>query len=143
MASHCKEVISRLLFERGPWDAIDSEFEKRIPFDEPSAHEDCLRRQVETGEAAAHRIIYEGKRVGLVVTKIEEDAAREFVIVAIFCDAPVPLSREIQAACYRLAQESKCISMRFHTVRPAAARIAADEYGYRLTEVIMRKAVSQ
>lgn len=141
MASHRKEVISRLLFERGPWDAIDTEFEKRLPFDSPSDHEDCLRRQVEAGTADAWRIMHEGQRVGLVVTRIDEDAAREFVIMAIFCDAPVPLSRDIQATCYDLAQKAGCISMRFHTVRPAAARLAAEEYGYRLSEVIMRKPI--
>jgi hypothetical protein len=141
MASHDKEVISKVLFARAPWDAIDTEFMKRIPFDDPAEFEDCLCREVQSGKAESLRILHDGKRVGIAVIRIEEEAAREMVICAIFCDAPVPLSREIQTALHLIAKDRKCVSMRFHTVRPAAARLAAEEYGYRLSEIVMRRAV--
>ena len=142
MASHRKEVISKLLFERAPWDSIDHAFAKRIPFDAPAELEDSFCREVTAGEMEALRISYAGEPVGIICIKVDESYLRELVIAGVFCDAPVPLSREIEAACYAAAQARRCVSIRFHTMRPAAARLAAEEHGYRLTEVIMRKDVT-
>ena len=135
------EIASALLFKRAPWDALDSEYEKRIPYDAPADHVDCLRRMVAAGEAFLYHLESGGERVGLAVVKVDDGAARELVLVAVFCDGGAPFSREIAHAAERIARELRCISIRFHTVRPAAARLAADEFGYRLTEVVMRKTV--
>lgn len=142
MASKKKEVISRLLIERAPWDSTDQAFAKLIPFDDPAEHEDSFCREVNAGTMEALRINFDGKPVGIICLQVDESRLRELVIAGVFCDSPEgPLSREIQAACVIAAQARRCVSMRFHTMRAAAARIAADEYGWRLTEVIMRKDV--
>lgn len=135
------EIASRLLFERAPWDAIDAEFEKRIPFDSPSDWRDVLSRMCQSGEAFSYRIVEDGQRIGVLVCKVDEGAARELVVIAAYCAGSSPFAREIARAAESIAREERCISIRFHTVRPAAAQLAAQEFGYRLTEVIMRKNV--
>jgi hypothetical protein len=139
--AHSPEVVSKLLFERAPWDALDAEFEKRIPFDSPSDWRDVLSRMCQSGEAFSYRLVENGKRVGVLICKVDEGAARELVVVAAYCAGSQPFAREIGQAAELIAREQRCISIRFHTVRPAAARLAAEEFGYRLTEVIMRKNV--
>lgn len=139
MASHKKEVISRVLLQRGPWDTISQAFEKLIPFDSTVDHADELGRQIAAGVSTAHNIVHEGKRVGITITRVEEGKTRELVLVAVYCGAAVPLSREIAEAVEAMARAEKCDSIRFHTVRPAAARFAADEYGFRCAEIVMRK----
>jgi hypothetical protein len=135
------EVASGLLFKRAPWDSLDSEFEKKIPFDSPAEHRDCLRRLVESGEAQLWHLIENEKRIGFVVTRVESDAGRELVIVSAYCNGTVPFAREIAETAEKIAIENRCQSIRFHTVRPAAARLAADEFGFRLTELVLRKNV--
>lgn len=130
------------MLERAPWDAIDDEFQARIPFDSPHESADLLARLVREGSATSHRLMHDGRRVGLVITRVDEgNTGRELVLVAAYCDAEAPLSREIADAVEALARAERCASIRFHTVRPAAARYAVDQYGFRLTELVLRKNV--
>lgn len=141
MASLDEKVISGLLLRRAPWDATDDEFAARIPFDSAAASADELKQQIASGESHAAQIHHDGQRVGLLVTRIEtlRDGRREFVLVAAFADSTAPLTPQIASAAESLALAENCNSIRFHTVRAAAARLAAEAYGYRLAEVVMRK----
>lgn len=141
MASADEQVISGLLLRRAPWDATDDDFAARIPFDSAAASADELRQQIATGESQAAQIHHDGRRVGLLVTRVENlrDGRREFVLVAAFAESTEPLTPQIAAAVETLARAEACTSIRFHTVRPAAARLAVEAHGYRLAEVVMRK----
>lgn len=140
------ETISRLILDRGPWDAIDEDFAARIPFDSPHESKDLLRRLVTSGKSTAHRILTpSGERIGLLVTRIEEgNEGRELVCQAVFMDSPdcQPLTRQFAEANEALARAEKCTCLRFHTCRPQMARFAADNYGYRASEIVMRKTLS-
>lgn len=136
------ETISRLILDRGPWDAIDEAFAAKIPFDSPHESKDLLRRLVAAGQSTAHRLTHEGKRIGLLVTRCEDgNDGRELVCQAVFMDSPdgLPLTRPFADACEALARAEGCNVLRFHTCRPQMARFAADHYGYRASEIVMRK----
>jgi cytosine/adenosine deaminase-related metal-dependent hydrolase len=141
MAARSPQVASRLLLNRAPWDAIASEWERQIPFDDPAAHTDGLSRLVMSGAANCYHVVKDGERIGIVVTKVEESAARELVVVAIYSASPEPISPQLAEAIEDLARAESCISIRFHTIRAAAARYAAERHGYRLTELVMRKSL--
>ena len=130
-----------MLFRRCPWGAIDSAFEKRIPYDAPCEHADALRRQVESGSAELYHIEQGGKTVGMVVARVDCKAEKEFVVIAAFADSEQPVSSELDAWATALAASSGCASIRFHTIRAAAARFAVEVLGYRLTELVLRKNV--
>jgi hypothetical protein len=139
------EVISRLLLDRAPWDAIDDSFAARIPFDSPHESSDLLRRMVAAKTSTAHRFILDGQRAGLLITRIEEGTAgKELVCQAMFAETPdgLPITELIGAACENLARLEGCNCLRFHTCRPQMARFAADRFGYRLSELVMRKTLS-
>ena len=50
-----------------------------------------------------------------------------------------PITDEIGRACEALARAEKCTSLRFHTCRRAMARFAVEKFGYRISEIVMRK----
>lgn len=138
------ETISRLILDRGPWDAIDEAFAAKIPFDSPHESKDLLRRLVEKGISTAHRLLTPtGQRIGLLVTRCEDgNEGRELVCQAVFMETPdpmQPLTRQFADACESLARAEGCNVLRFHTCRPQMARFAADNYGYRASEIVMRK----
>lgn len=95
------------------------------------------------GEASLYRLVEDGRRIGILVCRVDEGRARELVLVAAFCEGSRPFARELAQAADHVARTLGCVSIRFHTVRPGAARIAAEEFGYRLTEVVLRKNVPQ
>lgn len=137
------EPIRRpLRLERAPWDALDDSFAARIPFDHPAGHVDDLQRLCAAGRASAHRLIVDDRRIGVAVIQVEEARFRELVVVAVFSSSDAPISFELAQACEALARAEGCISIRFHTCRESAARFAAAHLGYRLTEIVMRKAIA-
>lgn len=137
-------VSPRLRLALAPWDALDSEAAALIPFDSPAEHLDDLQAEVEAGRAACYHVeTRDGGRLGLVVVRVEEHPAggRELLLLAVYArPAPDlgPLRPEIFALCLDLARAERCRSMRFHTVRPALARVAAKQFGFRLAELVMR-----
>lgn len=138
------EVISRLLFERAPWDSVDASYAARIPMDSPHESADLLARMVQSGDVTPFRITFGPERVGLLLVRVEEGSlGRELVVVSAFMQRGDghPLSREFAAAIEELAAKEGCNVIRFHTVRPGAARLAAEEFGYRITEIVLRKNV--
>lgn len=146
------EHRARLLLQRCPWDAIDSAFEQRIPFDEPSENADLLSRMVREGRATRYRLDDKesGERIGSLIVRVEEGSAgRELVAVAAFvCDSArraqawsVTSSALLADALDALARAEGCCSIRIHTVRPGMARIACDDHGYRVSEIVLRKTV--
>ena len=138
------EKLSALLLRRAPWDAVDSSFAARIPFDSPSQTTDDLVRRVRDGVAVSHQLIHNGSRCGLVITEVEHGSAgRELVVVSAFSDSPEPLSDALAEAMEAIGRAEQCVSIRFHTIRPAAARYAAERHGFRLTELVMRKTLSK
>lgn len=136
---------SEVLLRRAPWDAIDSEHEKRIPFDDPSEHADLLRRMVAENRASLHHLEIDGRRLGMLITRVESGAAgRELVVVAASWRGPDlhPLSPAVARAIDTLARVEQCCAIRFHTVRPALARYACQAEGYRVSEIVLRKDVT-
>lgn len=137
-----KTLNGRLRLESVPWDSAAAEHYKRIPMDSPAEHADYLEKQVLEGKAQAWRIWQDGKPVGLAITRIEEDKAKEFVICAMYSESELPVSEYAGRELERIARSIGCISIRFHTCRHALASVAAEKSGYRLCEVIMRKNLS-
>jgi hypothetical protein len=136
------EVISRLLLERAPWDAIDDAYASKIPFDCPHESADLLRRMVSDHTSTAHRFVLDGRRAGLLITRVEAGTAgKELVCQAMFAETAdgLPITELIGDACEGLARAEGCNCLRFHTCRPQMARFAADRFGYRLSELVMRK----
>ena len=136
------EVISRLILERGPWDYVDDTFAARIPFDSPHESRDLLARMVREGTSTAHRLVVDGRRCGLLVTRCEDgNQGRELVCQAVFLDHPAddPLTKPFADACEALARAEGCNVLRFHTCRPAMARFACENYGYRVSEIVLRR----
>lgn len=129
----------KLRLECAPWDAIDTEYAARIPGDDPTAYADTFARQVARGEAQAWRIWHDGKRVGLAITKIEGEAGKEMVICAMYSNAEYPMIGPVGLHLQNEARKLGCVSMRLHTCRHALAQYCAQEDGWRLAEIIMRK----
>ncbi|MGH8016971.1 MAG: hypothetical protein ACREIA_01565 [Opitutaceae bacterium] len=130
------------MFDRLPWHAIDSEFESRIPFDSPHESRDYLQRLVNSGIATRHRLVKESETVGIVITHVETGSlGRELVCIAAYSDSRAPLTDELFEAMELLARAERCVSIRFHTVRAALVRRAAEDMGYRVSEIVMRKNV--
>jgi len=61
--------------------------------------------------------------------------------MAMFGETPDgrPITDEIGRACEALARAEKCTCLRFHTCRRAMARFAVEKFGYRISEIVMRK----
>lgn len=140
------ETISRLILERAPWDKVDDSFAAQIPFDSPHESADLLRRMVAAGQSTAHQLHHNGKRVGLLVTRCEEgNMGRELVCQAVFMADPegIPLTREFAEACEALALAEGCCVLRFHTCRPQMARFACENYGYRISEIVLRRTLKK
>ncbi|HQF38263.1 MAG TPA: hypothetical protein PK322_04010 [Opitutaceae bacterium] len=138
------EVISRLLLELAPWDAADEADAAKIPFDSPHESRDLLTRMVREGKATAHRFMWDGQRCGVLVTRVETgNMGRELVCMAMWGQTPdgEPMTAEIGRACEALARAEGCVCLRFHTCRPAMARYACEQAGYRISEIICRKAL--
>lgn len=136
------QTVSRLLLARTPWDASDEAFAAKIPFDSPHESKDLLARLVKSGAATAHAFMWEGQRVGVLITRVEEgNMGRELVCMAMFGATPSgePMTAEIGRACEALARAEKCCCLRFHTCRPAMARYACEVAGYRISEIVCRK----
>lgn len=135
-----------LRLARAPWDAACDAFAARVPFDAPTEHRDGLRRECAEGRATCWKLAdATGRELGMIVTRVETEAARELVLVAIFADTPPdspPLTSAIATLCEDLARRCGCQSIRFHTSRPAVARVAAEQHGFRLAEMVMRKAIT-
>ncbi|MCF3650171.1 hypothetical protein [Synoicihabitans lomoniglobus] len=80
----------------------------------------------------------------MMITRVDVEAARELVIVAVYAkrDSDGSILPEIVERIDDLAAAESCVSIRFHTIRPALARVMSKRYGYRLAEVVMRKDLS-
>lgn len=140
-----KLTASRLLMRRAPWSDIDDSFAQKIPFDSPTEHRDFFRLECEAGRAASYGLFdTAGRRCGLLVCRVEEAAGRELVLLGIYAEAKdgQPLTGQIAGLCDDLARAERCTSIRFHTIRPAVARAATAFHGFRLTELVLRRAVT-
>lgn len=135
-----KPLAGRLRLERVPWDSLCENHYKRIPMDSPTEHADGLAQRVKAGKAQSWLLFNAaGKDIGLAITEIEANKAKEFVICAVFAESEFPISLELNDQLERIARSQGCISMRFHTCRHALARYAVEFGKYRLCEVIMRQ----
>lgn len=136
------EARGAILLRSAPWDALDDEFAARIPMDSPHESADLLARMVAEKSATAHRMLIDGKRIGLMVTRVEPGSiGRELVVIAAFAAAPgVAILPQVFDAADSLARHERCVSIRFHTARHGLANQAPD-FGYRLTELVFRKDV--
>lgn len=140
------QQTSELLLERAPWDAIASEYENRIPFDSPHERPDVLRRMVTEGRATLHQVLdRDREQIGILVTRVDVGTAgRELVIVAVCArgKSAVPISPQFAEAFDALARAEQCCTIRFHTMRHNLARLACEQYGYRITEIVLRRDVT-
>lgn len=140
-----KLTAARVLMARAPWDALDDAYAARIPFDSPAEHRDLFRRECNAGRAACYHLHdAAGARCGIIICRVEEAAERELVLMGIYAETAdgVPLTGQISGLCDDLARAERCTSIRFHTIRPAVARAAVAFHGFRLTELVMRRAVT-
>lgn len=121
-------------------DVADVEkWEHLIPFDNPSDWRDYLSRGVRAGNFTACEMTMDGKRSGILVYKIEEEAGRELVIVATYGTIPeISHLESLDKAAQVLAKHYQCSSIRFHTLRPGLVKRALT-LGFRIAEVVLRK----
>jgi hypothetical protein len=128
------------LLERAPWDSVADDFAARIPYDAPTLHADHLRTAVLKGEADAWLLRLDGARIGLAITRVDEDRGKEFVIQAMYAGGDgQPMTEPVGRQLMLYARSQGCTSMRIHTVRHELARLLTECHGFRLCEVILRK----
>ena len=135
--------MNRVTLANLPWSSVDESMAARIPCDSPEQHRDWLRRLVDSGQARVSQIMQDGKQTGLLCWAIDEGAAREFVVVASFCESAdgQPVTRELVEAAEALARRENCISLRLATVRRAVASVACSAFGFRVSEIVLRKSL--
>lgn len=117
---------------------------QNIPFDAPHQHIDILRRLYESGEC--DRCIVKtdtGEDAGSLYYQVEQGFLRELVILGVYIGrseaspSNIPWLNEMTT---RLGNEMECVSVRFHTLRPAMVTCALN-HGWRVSEIVMRKEV--
>ena len=133
----------KLLFEscRLKGDAPDWE---KIPFDAPHQHVDILRRLYANGDCDRCIVNTDtGREIGSIYYQVEQGFLRELVILGVYLDhseaAPsnVPWLNDVTKT---LGEKFDCVSVRFHTVRPAMVSCAL-HYGWRVSEIVMRREI--
>lgn len=115
-------------------------WEHLVPFDNPTEWKDYLSRGVRSGGFKLIRLEYNGEPVGLMVYKIEEAAAREFVLVSLYCEPSCRFDviQIVEEAAEKIAKQTGCVSIRFHTLRPGLVA-KGRKRGFRIAEIVMRK----
>lgn len=113
---------------------------KRIPFDSPHDWRADTLAKIRSGELTAAEIVQGGERRGVIVFAVYElSGVREFFVNCWFARMQDAFP-EIAPAVDAMAKAQNCTEIRFNTSRPGMVR-AASEYGYKISEVILRKKV--
>lgn len=136
------ERLNRISIDLATWSERAERWQHRIPFDDPHEWKDYLARHVQDGLCQLCEIKDDGEVVGLFVYRIEELAAREMVVVAIysFKTLGVDLVTFLDGCAEYIARKNGCLSIRCHTLRPGLIR-KAHKIGYRTAEVVLRKEI--
>lgn len=130
-----------IFLRRGGWDAEAEAQARKIPFDFPGDFADYLRGVVEKKEAEKLDLFIGEKKAGWAVVAKDPDDEKELLIIAAFGgDKAHDLIFEVLPAIERAAAAKGYATVRFHTLRPGLAWKAV-ESGYRVGEVILRKAI--
>lgn len=137
---HDPERLNRLSVELAEWSERAELWQHRIPFDDPHEWKDYLRRHVQEGLCRLCELKDGGEPVGLFVYRVEEIAARELVVVAVYTDrnCKVDLVDFFDQVAESIARREGCTSIRCHTLRPGLIR-RAHSLGYKTAEVVLRK----
>ncbi len=126
-----------LLLKPVSFDEIAERDAMAIPFDNPHAHADYIRRAVESGDAECFGVVCGGHRIGTVFCSVAQGFLRELVIIGAHCSSDVPLSAMLAVCIVDLAKTRQCVSARFHTLRPGLVKQSL-ALGWRVSEIVMR-----
>jgi hypothetical protein len=131
-------TLARLVLRPAQWDANAEGWSRLIPCDSPGDLSAKLREEVNAGRARVCHLKRDGAKIGFVV--FSADDRHELVIHGAFGSDGKNLVTELLPVVENLARQCECDTIRFHTMRPGLVR-AAQNLGFRVSEVIMRKAV--
>lgn len=137
-------LLAKTFLRSAPWDEFAAECAAKIPHDNPTGHAFEIADGVKKGEYHLLHVVREenSEPVGIVVFDITQGDGKELHIFASYAREPgVDLTMRHLPDLDKIAVKLGCKSIRFHTVRPGLV-IKACEYGYRASEVILRKNVS-
>lgn len=111
--------------------------------DSPSEHNDYLREMVKEGRATLHQLLVDGKRVGLTITTVEiHSAGRELVSIATYSNNTLGITPALSEALEEMARHENCQCIRLHTARHGLVKLATENYGFRISEIVLRKNIN-
>lgn len=133
-------LLARYVLRPSQWDEQAEAWSRSLPTDAPGCVAGKMAKMVKAGEAKVCDLVADGERIGFVVFRIS--AEHVLHVMAAFgrgpdrenlMDVAMPLLDTLARAC-------ECEHIRFHTMRPGLI-VKAQEQGFRVSEVILRKAV--
>ncbi len=121
-------------------DELLAESQAAIPFDNPTGFADWILREVSSGNLLQVVMRIDGENVGTLTYCITGDTFKELLITSAFIKfAPVNLLPIVDTFSTVIAKRANCKFIRFHTVRKGLIKIALKDYGYKVSEIVLRK----
>jgi len=112
---------------------------RKLPLDFPDLWMDWFRERLARREIHLSTVSYQGRPIGTVFWRIENDAGRELVVMAVASSDPkIPMTEFLYQAADALAAAEKCRSARYHTTRPALV-LNGHRHGWQTSEIVLRK----
>ncbi|MDD2764176.1 MAG: hypothetical protein PHE83_09415 [Opitutaceae bacterium] len=123
-------------------ESIDPDHETRIrklPLDFPDLWMEWFREKLAHREIHLSTVSFEGRAVGTLIWRIEQDAGRELVLMAASSSDPkIDMKQFLSQAVDALAAAQQCRSARFHTTRPGLV-LHGHQQGWQTSEIVLRK----
>ena len=123
-------------------DTIDADHEariKKLPLDFPDLWLDWFRERLARHEIHLSTVLHQGRPIGTLIWRVENDAGRELVLMAAASSDPhVAIHEFLAEAVDGLAAAEKCRSARYHTTRPALV-LYGHKHDWQTSEIVLRK----
>lgn len=121
-------------------DELLAESQEAIPFDNPTGFSDWISREVSAGNLLQVVMRVDGLEVGTLTYCITGETFRELLITSCFLKfSKVNLLPIVDTFSVIIAKRCNCKFIRFHTVRKGLIKIALQDYGYNISEIVLRK----
>lgn len=126
-------------FALGNVDELVSAAESQIPFDDPTGWEDWISRSIKNGALFSATIIFNGENIGLITWCFDQHKEREMLVASanVTKDVGLDFTELVTLFAVKIAKQSNCKFLRFHTVRKGLIKKAL-KIGYNVSEIVMR-----
>lgn len=123
-------------------DELLAESQDAIPFDNPTGFKDWIYREVSSGNLLQVIMRVDGMEVGTLTYCITGETFLELLITSCFLKfSEVNLLPIIDTFSVIIAKRCHCKFIRFHTIRKGLVKIALKDYGYNVSEIVLRKPI--